>query len=60
MEAVARCYPEYKWDDWKKDKKYFGYWKELQNQRAVMGQIAKKLNVKVFEDWYSVSVKDVS
>jgi hypothetical protein len=35
------------------------YWNDLSNQRTFLDELAKKLNITAFEEWYRVSSKDV-
>eukprot|EP01114_Cavostelium_apophysatum_P015052 TRINITY_DN4029_c1_g1_i1.p1 TRINITY_DN4029_c1_g1~~TRINITY_DN4029_c1_g1_i1.p1 ORF type:complete len:534 (-),score=127.16 TRINITY_DN4029_c1_g1_i1:1284-2885(-) len=39
--------------------KKHGFWKDLSNQREFMDQLAKKLNVQKWEDWYKVTYSDI-
>jgi hypothetical protein len=52
--ALAVAYPEHKWRVPHRHYKPHGYWKDVDNQRKFLDQLASKLNIQRPEDWYSV------
>lgn len=38
----------------------YRYWTTVENQKEFLLQVAKKLNITKFDDWYSVQLKDVT
>jgi hypothetical protein len=50
--ALKHIYPNEKWEDITFDKTI---WTNIDNQRAFMDNLAQKLNIKSFTDWYSVT-----
>jgi hypothetical protein len=43
--ALTVIYPDYAWNYQKKEKVARGYWKSLDNQRAFIEDLAKKLSI---------------
>ena len=56
---IANVYPQHNWMPWKFKRVTKGFWEDLSNQRLFMDYIGKQLEVKTFQDWYSVKVIDV-
>eukprot|EP01114_Cavostelium_apophysatum_P018560 TRINITY_DN5768_c0_g1_i1.p1 TRINITY_DN5768_c0_g1~~TRINITY_DN5768_c0_g1_i1.p1 ORF type:complete len:326 (+),score=71.27 TRINITY_DN5768_c0_g1_i1:53-1030(+) len=57
---LSAVYTEYEWKPHKFSTVPRGYWNSLHHQRLQMDEIAKKLQVKEWEDWYSVHSDDIA
>eukprot|EP01114_Cavostelium_apophysatum_P019814 TRINITY_DN6476_c0_g1_i1.p1 TRINITY_DN6476_c0_g1~~TRINITY_DN6476_c0_g1_i1.p1 ORF type:complete len:606 (-),score=129.46 TRINITY_DN6476_c0_g1_i1:43-1860(-) len=59
--ALSSIYPEHDWKDWQfeADGVAYKYWNTKKNQRKFLDQLAKKLHVNVWEDWYDVKISDL-
>jgi hypothetical protein len=57
IKAICTSFPEIKWDTWK-FQRGIGKTIEYENQKKIMEEIAKKLNIQSLEHWYKVSVSD--
>eukprot|EP01118_Nematostelium_gracile_P015920 TRINITY_DN6480_c0_g2_i1.p1 TRINITY_DN6480_c0_g2~~TRINITY_DN6480_c0_g2_i1.p1 ORF type:complete len:190 (-),score=30.60 TRINITY_DN6480_c0_g2_i1:134-703(-) len=55
---VMSMFTEHKWDVSKFARRK-GIWDDLQLQRNVMSDLAKRLNIKKMEDWYDVGVVQI-
>ncbi len=56
--AIVLLFHWYKWDSTKFNCAHrlpLGYWNVIDNQRAFLDDIAKKLNITQHEDWYRIS-----
>jgi len=59
--VLRTAFPEYNWNfDRFERKSEQGFWKSESVQREVMDRIGSALEIKSWEDWYSVRVEDVS
>eukprot|EP01114_Cavostelium_apophysatum_P001389 TRINITY_DN11199_c0_g1_i1.p1 TRINITY_DN11199_c0_g1~~TRINITY_DN11199_c0_g1_i1.p1 ORF type:complete len:588 (-),score=156.40 TRINITY_DN11199_c0_g1_i1:19-1782(-) len=57
--ALQTIFPDHDWKLWNFDIVPRGFWNDKANQLAFFEDIAKKLNVKKWEDWYRVEISDV-
>lgn len=57
--AIVDMFPNHPWNLWKFKKVPRGYWNSEKNQREFMDSLAKKLNLKEFDDWYQVSKDEI-
>jgi len=59
-ELLKFHYPDFHWDTTKFVHMRSGYWKNLENQRTFLENIAIDLGIKHFEDWYFVRKCDIT
>jgi len=66
-QALKSVYPEYPWDESRFQKphkphiqhKPQNYWSYLENQQAFFDDLADKLKIQKYEDWYNVSIQSI-
>eukprot|EP01114_Cavostelium_apophysatum_P021760 TRINITY_DN7678_c1_g1_i3.p1 TRINITY_DN7678_c1_g1~~TRINITY_DN7678_c1_g1_i3.p1 ORF type:complete len:362 (-),score=85.74 TRINITY_DN7678_c1_g1_i3:265-1350(-) len=58
--ALIASFPEYDWKIHEFNSAPLNHWSSLQNRRKFFDDLAHRLNIKSFEDWYNVSEADVS
>ncbi len=58
IKLLTTIYPEYKWNihDWNQVPR--GHWDNMDNQRAFVDDIGKKLSITNKEEWYNVKFQD--
>ena len=56
---LAGVFPEHEWLPWKFERISRDFWNNVNNQRKFMECAGKELKIKVMNDWYKVSVKDL-
>lgn len=56
IRALMSVYPDSDWEPWKFSKLTKTFWKESKNQNNFVNSLAKKLNIKNWEDWYGGSI----
>eukprot|EP00028_Trichosphaerium_sp_Am-I-7-wt_P015347 CAMPEP_0168510168 /NCGR_PEP_ID=MMETSP0405-20121227/1269_1 /TAXON_ID=498012 /ORGANISM="Trichosphaerium sp, Strain Am-I-7 wt" /LENGTH=301 /DNA_ID=CAMNT_0008527883 /DNA_START=1 /DNA_END=903 /DNA_ORIENTATION=- len=61
--SLSKClmtlYPNFSWFPWRFKHAPVNYWCDLKNQRLLLEDIAKQLNIKSIDDWYTKGNKDV-
>jgi hypothetical protein len=57
--TMEQLYPDHKWESWRWSKIPDGYWDDMRRQREYFDWLFTHLKLKVFEDWYNVSYKDI-
>jgi hypothetical protein len=63
--ALKSIYPDHPWEASRfknvrpSDIKPYGYWTNIDNQRAFMEQLAKRLQIQHLDDWYEVKTEAV-
>jgi len=60
VKALTTAYPEHNWQLTKFSSIPQGFWQEISNQRDFFDHVGKKLNIKKWEEWYSVKKNDVA
>eukprot|EP01114_Cavostelium_apophysatum_P011042 TRINITY_DN25212_c0_g1_i1.p1 TRINITY_DN25212_c0_g1~~TRINITY_DN25212_c0_g1_i1.p1 ORF type:complete len:362 (+),score=57.95 TRINITY_DN25212_c0_g1_i1:64-1149(+) len=55
---LCLVYPEHPWNLWNVYKKPFGFWDSEVTIRTYLEQLAEKLHIKHWEDWYRVAMAD--
>jgi len=55
LKLISTCFPELNLTVPKKKSHPWGYWKNVDNQRNFLNELATKLNIKDLSDWYTVS-----
>jgi hypothetical protein len=58
--ALRMTYPDHKWKTWKFKFVPDGYWRNIKNCREFLEGIAPDVGVKDIDDWYQVTIEDVS
>ena len=59
IKALKTVYPEISWQIWKFDQVPRGYWNDMKNQRDFFDWLAKQLELRKPEEWYSVKLIDI-
>lgn len=69
ISALQTSFPEYNWQSWKflhappgKQQKRvtkLGFWYESLNQRKFFDELSFKLNIKHFDEWYEIPVREI-
>eukprot|EP01114_Cavostelium_apophysatum_P017651 TRINITY_DN5299_c0_g1_i1.p1 TRINITY_DN5299_c0_g1~~TRINITY_DN5299_c0_g1_i1.p1 ORF type:complete len:540 (-),score=100.78 TRINITY_DN5299_c0_g1_i1:292-1911(-) len=57
--AISSVYSEHDWKVYKFENVPKRTWKDLQTHRELIEDIGKKLNIQRWDDWYSVTSKDI-
>jgi len=60
IKALCAIYPEHKWDLWKFPVVPKNHWNMKSNQKQLFEYIKKELNVKSYEDWYTIKTQNVT
>ena len=59
--ALQSVYPDHKWLAWKFSQKVpQGYWNDINNKREFMNWLGKQLDYQKMDDWYNISVKNIT
>ena len=53
--ALIELFPNEKFYIWKFHKVPKNYWNDINNQRLYLDFVAKELNIKTTDDWYTIS-----
>jgi len=59
VEAVKTIYPEYYWKPWMFKFANDDVWRDLDNQKNFFDELATKLNIRNWRDWYEHSENDI-
>lgn len=59
IKCLTTLYPEYSWKLWKFEKVPQEFWQDIQNRRLFFEDLAKKLNITSWENWYDVSSQTI-
>ena len=57
IKLITSLFPDYNWLPWKFKNIPNGYWKDLNNQRKFLEQVAIEVGIKNLDDWYNVSLQ---
>jgi len=58
--ALSKIYPEHLWEPWRFSKVPRGYWDNSDNIQEFLKIFEKRLGIKTVEDWYCVTVSQLS
>eukprot|EP01114_Cavostelium_apophysatum_P021704 TRINITY_DN7644_c0_g1_i1.p1 TRINITY_DN7644_c0_g1~~TRINITY_DN7644_c0_g1_i1.p1 ORF type:complete len:421 (-),score=51.35 TRINITY_DN7644_c0_g1_i1:63-1325(-) len=59
VKALTSVYPDHPWVIWKFQQVPRKFWTDQANQRTYFDLLAKQLNLKTWEDWYTVKASDI-
>lgn len=55
IKMLQSIYPHYDWKPWLFSVVQHKFWNDIKNQKKYIDWLAEELNIKTFEDWYSIN-----